>query len=63
MAERENFAARWGREEAEKLDLEMHARLEAGLVDTEPERTSKLTPTIRGAQKPSLWQALKRFFH
>ena len=63
MAERENVAAGLGREQAEKLDLEMHARLEAGLLETEPERTSQSMPTIRSPQKPSLWQALKRFFH
>jgi hypothetical protein len=44
MAERENFAARdkyaLDREEAEKLDLEMHARLEAGLLDTKPKSPS-----------------------
>lgn len=37
MAKRRNFAVRdkyaLGREEAEKLDLEMHARLEADLID------------------------------
>lgn len=66
MAELRNTAPRnkypAHRPEAEKLDLEMHARLEAGLLDTEPKSPSQLMPAIRGPEK-SLWQALKRFFH
>jgi hypothetical protein len=46
--------------EAAQLDLEMHARLEAGLLDAEPK---PLMPAVQGPEKPSLWQALKKFFH
>jgi hypothetical protein len=64
MSERKNFALPDEyRKEAERLDLEMHARLEAGLLDTEPKSLSQLMPAVRGPEKPSLWQALKRFFH
>ena len=67
MAERENFAARdkyaLDRKEAEKLDLEMHARLEAGLLDTKPKSATQLIPAVRGPERPSLWQALRKFFH
>ncbi len=67
MAERENFAARdkyaLDREEAEKLDLEMHARLEAGLLDTKPKSATQLMPAVRDPERPSLWQALRKFFH
>ena len=51
------------RSEAEKIDLEMHARLEAGLLDSDLKSAPKQTPAIRGPAKPSLWEALKRFFH
>ena len=64
MAERENVALRdqysADRREAEKLDLEMHARLEAGLLDTNS--VSQL-PAIGGQERPSLWRALRKFFH
>lgn len=67
MAEPRNIAPRdnaANRREAEKLDLEMHARLEAGLLDTEPKSASQLMPAVRcGPEKPSLWQALRKFFH
>lgn len=67
MAERGNFAPRdkysADRREGEKLDLELHARLEAGLLDTEPKSASQLMPAVRGPEKPSLWQALRKFFH
>ena len=50
--------------EAEKLDLEMHARLEAGLLDGEVRSTSQsMTRTQKGPKTTLLWQALKRFFH
>ena len=48
MAERVNFAPRNVRQ-GEKLDLEMHARLEAGLLDKEP--MSALQGQPLGAQK------------
>lgn len=67
MAERGNFAPRdkysADRREGEKLDLELHARLEAGVLDTEPKSPSQLMPAVRGPEKPSLWQALRKFFH
>ncbi len=46
-------------QKSEQLDLEMHARLEAGLLTEEP----KHMPAVKGREKPSLWQSLKRFFH
>lgn len=49
-----------GSKKAEQLDLEMHAHLEAGLLTEEPKR---LMPAVKGREKPSLWQSLKRFFH
>ncbi len=52
-----------GSKEAEQLDLEMHARLEAGLLDTEPKSALQLMPAVTGPEKPSLWQALRKFFH
>ena len=50
------------RREAERRDLEMHARLEAGLTDTF--RTSDPAPTVehQHRQGPSFWQAIKTMF-
>jgi hypothetical protein len=50
------------RREAERLDLEKHARLEAGLID--PESTIQPAPTAEH-QHPeglSFWQAVKTIF-
>ena len=48
----------------QKLDLEMHARIEAGLLDNElPRASQSVTPAPTRPKTPSLWQALKRFFH
>ena len=64
MADRDIAAHENADREAEKLDLEMHARLEAGLLDGEVRSTSQsMTQTQKGPKTPSLWQALKRFFH
>ena len=70
MAERRNFAARdkyaLGREEAEKLDLEMHARLEAGLIDplpaSDPVSASQPAPTVGHQEGLSFWQAITKIF-
>ncbi len=66
MAEPGNIAPRDkyadNRREAERLDLEMHARLEAGLLNKST-AVSQLMPAVRGPEKPSLWQALRKFFH
>jgi hypothetical protein len=54
MAQKPNFTpvdkyAR-GRQEAERLDLEMHARLEAGLIDissaSDPVSATQPAPTV-----------------
>jgi hypothetical protein len=56
------------RQEAERLDLEMHARLEAGLIDTssasDPVRATQPAPTVehQHAESPSFWQAIKTRF-
>ena len=62
VAPRDKYAA--DRQEAEKLNLEMHVRIEAGLVDTiDPKSAPRPMPALRSAEGPSLWQALKKFFH
>jgi hypothetical protein len=55
------------RKEATPLDLEAHARLEAGLVDSfsasDPVSASQPVATIApGGHPASLWQMIKRFF-
>jgi hypothetical protein len=47
------------RREAERLDLEKHARLEAGLID--PVSASQPAPTAERQHRdgPSFWQAIK----
>ena len=56
------------RQEAERLDLEMHARLEAGLIDTssasDPVSATQPAPTAeyQHAESPSFWQAIKTRF-
>jgi hypothetical protein len=70
MAERVNFAPRdkyaADREEAERLDLETHARLEAGLMDSfpssDPTNSTQLAPAVERHKNPSFWQAMKNMF-
>jgi hypothetical protein len=70
MAERVNFAPRdryaADREEAERLDLETHARLEAGLMDSfpasDPISSTQPAPTVERHENPSFWQAIKNMF-
>ena len=56
------------RMEAERLDLEMHARLEAGLIETFPESdpvsVAQPAPTVEHHKPESLsfWQAIKTIF-
>ena len=53
------------REKAERFDLEMHARLEAGLIDTlpasDPVSAAQPAPAVR--ERPSFWQAVKTMFN
>lgn len=52
--------------EAERLDLEAHARLEAGLIDSfpasDPVSAAQPAPTIAPSERHSLWQYFKRLF-
>ena len=54
--------------EAERLDLEMKARLEAGLIDTslasDPVSATQPAPTVehQHPESPSFWQAIKTMF-
>ena len=56
------------REEAERLDLKMQARLEAGLIDTSlaSDRVSATQPAPsvehRPPESPTFWQAIKTRF-
>ncbi|MET3839086.1 hypothetical protein ABIE49_001164 [Bradyrhizobium sp. OAE829] len=56
------------RREAEALDLEMHARLEAGLTETPPTsgpvRATQPAPTVEHQHREGLsfWQAIKTRF-
>lgn len=72
MAQKPNFTpvdkyAR-DRQEAERLDLEMHARLEAGLIDAspafDPVSAIQPAPTVKRehVESPSFWQAIKTRF-
>ena len=51
-----------GAEEAERLDLDKHARLEAGLID----QVSAIPPTLTAAHQHreglAFWQAIKAMF-
>ena len=51
-----------GAEEAERPDLEKHARLEAGLID--PVSAIQPAPTAEHQRResPSFWQAVKTMF-
>ena len=57
-----------GAEEAERLDLEKHARLEAGLIGTfpasDPVSATQPAPTVEHQRResPSFWQAVKTMF-
>jgi hypothetical protein len=72
MAQKPNFTPvdKYARErqEAERLDLEMQARLEAGLIDTssasDPVSATQPAPTVehQHAGSPSFWQAIKTRF-
>ena len=54
------------RREAERLDLEIQARLEAGLIDTSlaSDPVSATAPTVehRPPESPTFWQAIKTRF-
>ena len=56
------------RREAERLDLETPARLEAGLIDTSPASApvsaTQPAPTVeqQHPESPSFWQAIKTRF-
>jgi hypothetical protein len=56
------------RREAERLDLETQARLEAGLIDTskasEPVSATQPAPAVehQHPESPSFWQAIKTRF-
>jgi hypothetical protein len=65
MAQKPNFPRvdRYARDrqEAERLDLEMHARLEAA---SDPVSATQPAPTVehQHAESPSFWQAIKTRF-
>jgi hypothetical protein len=67
MSDRRYFSStnKYGVElkEAEGLDLEMHARLEAGLLDSRPLSCAPLMVGVGEPDKPSMWQTLRKFFH
>jgi hypothetical protein len=52
--------------EAERLDLEMHARLEASLIDafpaSDPVSAAQLAPNVEHDRRSSFWQAMTRMF-
>ena len=53
--------------EAEQLDLEAHARLEAALINSfppsDPVSIAQPAPTVAVAERsPSIWQSFKRLF-
>ena len=72
MAQKTNFTQvdKYGpdRREAKKPDLETHARLEAGSIDTfpasDPVSATQPAPTVehQNAESPSFWQAIKTRF-
>jgi hypothetical protein len=72
MAQKANFTPvdkyESDRREAERLELEMHARLEAGLIDTfpasDPVSAIQPAPTAehQHRESPSFWQAIKTVF-
>jgi hypothetical protein len=72
MAQKINFASvdnyAPDRQEAERLDLKMQTRLEAGLIDTSlaSDRVSATQPAPsvehRPPESPTFWQAIKTRF-
>ena len=50
------------RREAERLDLEKHARLEAGLIDPASAVQPALTAEHQHREGLSFWQAIKTVF-
>ena len=49
--------------EVERLDLEAHARLEAGLIDSFPASDPvSAAPTIAPSERRSIWHSIKRLF-
>ena len=70
MAQKANFAPvdkrAVDRSEADRLDLEMHARLEAGLIDSFPASNAvsaaQPAPTVERHESQSFWQAIKKIF-
>jgi hypothetical protein len=52
------------RREAERLDLEKHARLKAGFIDTDPVSAIQPPPTVEHPHRegPSFWRAIKTMF-
>jgi hypothetical protein len=67
MAQKGNFTSvdqyAADRRKAERLDLEMHARLEAGLIAPASDPTQP-APTVehQHPESPSFWQAIKTRF-
>ena len=51
-----------GAEEAERLDLEKHARLEAGLIDPVSAIQPAVTAEHQHREGLSFWQAIKTMF-
>jgi hypothetical protein len=51
-----------GAEEAERLDLEKHARLEAGLIDPVSAIQPALAAEHQHREGLSFWQAIKTMF-
>ena len=72
MAQKGNFtpvdkyAYAADRREAERLDLEMHARLETGSIvpASDPVNATQPAPTVehQHPESPSFWQAIKTRF-
>jgi hypothetical protein len=64
MAQKANFTPvdkyKSDRREAERLNLEKQARLEAGLIDAFP--ASDPVSGAQSEQGPSFWQAIKTMF-
>lgn len=52
--------------EVERLDLEAHASLEAGLIDSfpasDPVSAAQPAPTIAPSEPHSMWRSIKRLF-
>lgn len=70
MSERGNFAPAdkylADSKEAERLDLEAHARLEAGLIDTfpasDPVSAAQPVLAVERHETPSFWKNVKKIF-